>query len=222
VALLGVVWAILLAVVLAASWWSGTGDLGEDQTRGTVRVALLYYGVAVGLMLFLGPADWQACGRIGRLTRCAWTLGWLTYLIHVAAALHYYDHWSHAEAMERTARQGGFSYGIYVSHLFTLLWTSDVAWWWMSASTYGSRRPTIGGTLHAFMLFIIFNGTVVYETGLIRWAGAAGLAVLGALAMVRLRRARQLHSSNSCSRRPCNSPPQTALQGPCDSSSTAH
>jgi len=35
--------------------------------------------------------------------------------------------------------------------------------------------------LHAFMVFIIFNGTVVYETGFVRWAGVALLTILGIL-----------------------------------------
>ena len=36
-------------------------------------------------------------------------------------------------------------------------------------------------TLHGFMAFMVFNATVVYETGSIRWAGAVGFVVLGAL-----------------------------------------
>jgi hypothetical protein len=41
------------------------------------------------------------------------------------------------------------------------------------------------------MLFVIFNGTVVYEQGLIRWVGAAAFAELAAVATYcRLRSAR--------------------------------
>jgi hypothetical protein len=35
--------------------------------------------------------------------------------------------------------------------------------------------------LHAFMAFMIFNGTVIFETGWIRWAGAALFVALGTL-----------------------------------------
>lgn len=35
--------------------------------------------------------------------------------------------------------------------------------------------------LHGFMLFMIFNGTIVYETGFIRWAGSGLLLLLGGL-----------------------------------------
>jgi len=35
------------------------------------------------------------------------------------------------------------------------------------------------------MLFVIFNGTVVYEHGLIRWAGAVVFAELAVIALYR-------------------------------------
>jgi hypothetical protein len=52
-----------------------------------------------------------------------------------------------------------------------LLWTADVAWWWLLPGLYARRSPWIGWCEHGFMVFIIFNATVVYEEGLIRWSG---------------------------------------------------
>jgi hypothetical protein len=75
----------------------------------------------------------------------------------------------------------GFGPGIYVSHLFTLLWTLDVACWWLRPHAYATRPAWIGRALHAFMAFIVFNGTVVYENGPIRWAGVAMFVALGGL-----------------------------------------
>src|SRR5437667_407857 len=65
----------------------------------------------------------------------------------------------------------GVGEGIYVSHLFTLLWSADVAYGWLRPDRYAGRSPWFGRLLHGFMAFVIFNATVVYETGPIRWAG---------------------------------------------------
>ena len=72
----------------------------------------------------------------------------------------------------------GVGEGIYVSYLFTLLWAADVAWWWLQPGRYTNRAAWIDRSLHGFMLFIVLNGMVVFETGAIRWAGLLGLAVL--------------------------------------------
>src|SRR5262249_13594077 len=135
------------------------------------------------LKLFLHPADWFAESGLGRLARACWTLSWLAYLIHLGMAFHHYHHWSHADAIEHTREVSGVGEGIYVSHLFTLAWTADVAWWWLRPRTYAVRPAWVGWALHGFMLFMIFNATVVYEQGLIRgagWALTVGLAGLWA------------------------------------------
>jgi hypothetical protein len=53
----------------------------------------------------------------------------------ILRAFHFYHGWSHAEAMEHVRAAARFGEGIFVSHLFTLLWTLDVAWWWLAAVT---------------------------------------------------------------------------------------
>ncbi len=173
-------WALLLCGVLAAPRLLERADPGDDLTRGTVRLALAFYAAAAGLMLRLRPAEWDGSGR-GGLARWCWTLAWAAYVIHVGTAFHYYHGWSHADAVRHTREVSGFGPGIYVSHLFTLLWSLDVAWWWLRPRAYAARPPWTGRALHAFMAFIIFNGTVVYEQGPIRWAGLAMFAALGGL-----------------------------------------
>src|SRR5262249_39048481 len=161
------------AIILMTPHAVQSPTLGDDLTRFTVRLALLYYGVAASFQLLLRPADWLARSVLGRLARWCWTLGWLAYLIHLAMAFHYYHHWSHANAVKPTHDVSGVGEGIYVSHLFTLAWTADVVWWWRRPEGYAVRPPWVGWLLHGFMLFMIFNATVVYEHGLIRWAGLA-------------------------------------------------
>jgi hypothetical protein len=178
------VWALLLVGVLTSPWLRASADRGDDLIRHTIRLSLAFYVAAAGLMLFLQPAEWSGIGR-GNLARWCWSLAWVTYVIHVGMAFHFYHGWSHADAIRHTEEVSGFGPGIYVSHFFTLVWTLDVLWWWLLPITYATRPAWISRTLHAFMAFIIFNGTVVYETGPIRWAGLAMFTVFGGLWVAR-------------------------------------
>lgn len=178
-------WLLLLVMVVGTPYWVDSPTRGDDLTRDTVRLSLVFYGVAAGLMLRLRLGDWAGTSRRGTLARWCWTLAWATYLIHLGMAFHHYHHWSHAAAMEHTRQVSGTGEGIYVSHLFTLVWTADVVYWWWRPARYARRSPWIGWLLHAFMVFIIFNATVVYETGFIRWAGGLLLATLAILGMRR-------------------------------------
>ncbi len=146
-----------------------------------MRLALLYYAAAASLMLLLRKDDWAATSARGRLARCCWTLAWAAYVIHVAMAFHYAHHWSHADAVEATRQRSGVGEGIYVSYLFTLLWTTDVSWWWLRPRGYAARSPWVDRVLHGFMVFVIFNGTVVFEGGVIRWAGVVLFVGLAAV-----------------------------------------
>jgi hypothetical protein len=182
-----VLWCVLQTAALVLPAWTGSPKVEDDLARNTVRPALLYYALAASLMLLLHASDWDTSTPRGRLARCLWTLAWAAYLVHVAVALAVYHHGSHAEAVEHTRRRSGFGEGIYVSHLFTLLWSADVLAWWMWPSAYARRPAWVGRLLHGFLFFIVFNATVVFETGLIRWAGVALTAGLALLWLVRPR-----------------------------------
>jgi hypothetical protein len=174
-------WCVLLAAAVAVPLASGSSTWAEDVTRWTVRPALVYYAAAISLMLLSGPDDWAVATPRGRLARLCWTLAWAAYLIHVGVALVCFHHGSHAEAVEHTRQRSGVGEGIYVSHLFTLVWTADVVWWWCRRRGYAARPRWIDGALHGFMLFMVLNATVVFEEGLIRWAGVALAAQLPAV-----------------------------------------
>jgi hypothetical protein len=176
------VWLLLLMAVFSPFLIPPSADVGDTLIRNTIRLALLYYFVALNLMLYLRPIDWPARTARGRLARACWTIAWLTYLVHLTMAFHHAHHWSHTAAVEHTREVSGVGEGIYVSHFFTLVWSADVLSWWLRPDAYARRSPWIGRLLHGFMLFVVFNGTVVYEEGLIRWAGALAfveLAVAG-------------------------------------------
>jgi hypothetical protein len=161
---------VLFCGAIAGSELLATSPPDEIPTRITVRVALANYALAVVLIL---------AGRVGDLTRALWTVAWASYLAHLFSAFHFYHHWSHACAVAHTEEVSGFGPGIYFSHLFTLLWTVDVAYWWWKPERYLTRACWIGWSLHGYMALIIFNATVIYETGFIRWVGAAMFGVFG-------------------------------------------
>jgi hypothetical protein len=190
---LGIVtaWALLLAgILLAPGLGLHSAGPGEDLTRNTVRLALVGYGLACILLLRMRPGERAAQTNRGRLARWAWTLGWAAYLVHLGMAFHYYHEWSHARAVEHVEKASDFGPGIFFSHLFTLLWTVDVLWWWLRPATYAFRPAWIDRWLHGYMAFITFCGTVVYETGPIRWAGLALFTLLAALLVLRWREGR--------------------------------
>lgn len=152
-------------------------------TKWTIWVALVgYVAGASGLILARQQPRWTY------LARLAWTLGCLAYLGHVYCAFQFYHGWSHAAAFEETARQTretvGWEVGegLFVSYLFTLVWLADVVWWWLAGAESYMRRPRLFTiTWQAFFFFIVFNATVVFESGAARWLGmvlCAGLAFL--------------------------------------------
>jgi hypothetical protein len=165
---------VLLAVIFLSVGVRNTGGetlTGETLTRNTVRLSLAWYAAALCLMMRLGAADWLAAFGVGRLARWCWTWGVVCFLVHLGMAFHYYHFWSHAHAFEHTREVSGTGEGIYISYLFTALWLADAAWWWALPAAYAARSAWIDRVLHAFMLFIVFNGMVVFESGPIRWAG---------------------------------------------------
>jgi hypothetical protein len=157
-------------------------DFGDLLVRSSVRLAMLCYaGVLLGSILGRhAPATTSG-------SRWLWTLGCGLYWVHVLSAFAFYHHWSHAHAFADTAARTQaaigfeFGYGIYVNHLFTLVWTADVMWSWLAPKRYAARPRWATIAILAFMLFIAVNGLMVFKEGPVRWASATVLAALVAL-----------------------------------------
>ncbi len=164
--------------------------LAEMLTRWTVRLALLCYFFAMHLRFTGG-----ALRTHDRHARAVYTLGCVLMFAHVAAAFHFYHGWSHARAAADTDRQTlettglAFAGGIWFNYLFLALWLADAAHWWRGLDAHRRRSRGIDAALHAILLFILFNATVVFETGIVRWLGAVGCVWVAALAVrgVRMR-----------------------------------
>jgi hypothetical protein len=166
-------WFTALVGVFAWPWLTGSPNLGDDLTRHTVWVALAYYAVAAWLMF--GPLPETVHGR---LTRWCWTLAWVAFVIHVGVAFHFYHHWSHTSAVDHVRERSGVGEGVFASYLFTIMWSADVAWWWLRPRGYAARPIWVTWSLHGFMLMMVFAATVVYEEGPIRWLGLLLCVVL--------------------------------------------
>jgi hypothetical protein len=157
---------------------------GQSVTIYAVRIATILYTASV--------AAWLV--RRDRVARATWTAACGFYLVHVAGAFQYYHHWSHIAAYQETARQTGELFGIdwggglYFNYFLTLLWIADVLWWWRGLRAYRERCMWIAASVQWFFVFMFFNATVVFASGLARWFGIAATLALLALSTLRSRR----------------------------------
>jgi hypothetical protein len=153
---------------------------GEVLTKLTVWIAVAgYFAGAIVYALSRGRP------RRDSLARLLWTAGCAALLAHAASAFHFQHGWSHAAAYRDTARQtaevSGLDWGggLYVNYALMALWVADVCWWWARGLRAYRRRPwPLAIAWHAFLLFIVFNATVVFATGFVRLAGLGLCAAL--------------------------------------------
>ncbi len=170
--------------------------MGIWLTFWTVRLALLCY-VAVLAAELARPwprrhGDPTQEAAFGRRLRAIWSVGCLLMLAHVASAFHFYHQWSHAEAEAATARQVQelvgvpLAWGIYFSYAYLAIWVADAAWWWARPATYAVRPLAVGAAVHFFMVFMAFNGAVIFAEGAAPWVGLAISSLLVLLLARRL------------------------------------
>ena len=140
-------------------------------TKGTVWLAIL--GYAIGLALFAYKRS-----RSLVAVRAIWTTACLALIAHFISAFHFYHGWSQESAYLDTARQTqqvvGLNWGggLYINYAVLSGWFIDVGWWWLRGiDSYRSRERMVVLLWHAFLIFIIFNATVVFKDGIVRWVG---------------------------------------------------
>jgi hypothetical protein len=166
----------LLAVLALTTAYATARE--EMLTRNTVRLALAWFTAALLLMMRLTPADWSASSYLGWLARWCWTWAIVCFLVHLTAAFQFYHGWSHTHAFETTRQVSGTGEGIFALYSFMAVWVVDATWWWAWPKQYAIRSPWFDRALHGFLLFIVFNGMIVFESGFIRWAGIVLFCVL--------------------------------------------
>jgi hypothetical protein len=147
----------------------------------------LYATIWVALALF-------AAGEAGKIRHPVPHWAWLASLTgallcaaHIVIAMGHHHHWSHASAIEETARQTASVYGVawgggvYVNYLFVAVWLAYLWRWWTPPARGVTRSPVIVWGLRAFFFMIIFNATVVFAVTRMR---AAGIVLSIALALI--------------------------------------
>jgi hypothetical protein len=156
-------------------------SVGELLTRLTIWIAIVGYSAGSFTFAFSRKRQlWDSA------TRLLWTIACFSLLIHVVCAFHFYHDWSHANAYLDTARQtkdvtsinwGG---GLYINYVLVVAWVGDISWWWVGGlESYRSRPWPLIIFWHGFLVFIIFNATVVFATGIARGVGFAICLVTG-------------------------------------------
>ena len=157
-------------------------NCGEFLTRLAVWLAIASYVFAAATMILArGRSSWLVRARWG------WTLGCAFFLAHVAFAFQFHHHWSHGAALRETARQTGemtgidWGGGLFLNYMFALAWLADVLWWWLAPASFTRRPPRLTVAWQCFIFFRVFNGTVVFGKGPVRWLGALVCITLAAL-----------------------------------------
>ena len=165
---------------------------GEILTRVTIWIAIL--GYVCGTLAFALARNKHRGDKIARL---AWTAASIAALAHLLCAFHFYHGWSETLAYRVTARQTeevfGLNWGggLYINYVLIFGWLVDIGWWWARGiGSYRNRPGLIMAAWHGFLIFIIFNSTVVFKTGLVRWAGllvCLGLCLVWSLVLMKSR-----------------------------------
>ena len=153
--------------------------MGHTLTAVTIYLSLVSYLLAV--------VCWVSKRR-GQRYRVLWTIGCVSLWLHAASAFHFYHGWSHADAVRETAEQTEailgvpLGEGIWFSYLLMVVWLADVVLMWRSDANIPAGSGCLSLAVHAYAFFILFNGTVVFEDGVVRWAGVVGVLWLARLA----------------------------------------
>jgi len=146
---------------------------GELLTRITIWLAIV--GYTVGTFIF---ALARRRVRWDRAARIVWTIACLSLVAHVVCAYQFYHGWSQASAYSETARQTnevvGLNWGggLFINYALVIGWMVDVGcWWWSGLNSYRRRPWQVVAAWHGFLIFIVFNATVVFKTAAVRWVG---------------------------------------------------
>jgi len=146
--------------------------------------ALLYTTVWAALAAFgLGETMRRVAAPREVAARRAWwthTAGLILMAIHIAIAMGVVHQWSHASAIEATARQTddvyglSFGGGVFINYVFVGVWAVD-AWWWR-ARTPPRIDETSLRLLRVLYLVVLVNAAVIFASG---WRQLAGAAFIG-------------------------------------------
>lgn len=156
---------------------------GEFLTRGTIWTTIVAYALGSAAFALAGrSSQWHSAGRSRWYARArvAWTVAVISLITHFIFAFQFYHDWSHDSAYRDTARQTadvvGLNWGggLYINYALLAIWMADVACWWLAGlNSYRARPWPLTIIWHGLLIVIIFNATVVFADGIVRWLGLA-------------------------------------------------
>lgn len=168
-------------------------DIGEFLTRGTIWVSIA--GYAIGSVIYAKACASRRSAVWISASRVIWTIACASLIAHYISAFQFYHGWSHAAAYADTARQTREAFGlnwgggVFINYALLIGWMLDIAWWWRGGlDSYRKRPLPVVVAWHGFLIFIIFNATVVFGDGIVRWVGL-GICLVLIIAWVRIIRA---------------------------------
>jgi hypothetical protein len=143
---------------------------------------LLYWMVWLSLSAF-------AAGELAKARQLAgaWSIsaaGAILMAVHIVLAMAVRHEWSHALAVEQTARQTNDMFGLnwggglYVNYVFAIVWMAELFVWRQWPEGYAKRPGWITWLLRGFYFVIVLSAAVVFATGWRRWMGAAIVAAV--------------------------------------------
>jgi hypothetical protein len=151
--------------------------MGELITSWTIRLSLLLFTACIIAQLLGASKRWFSQWL------WLWTLGFVLAVFHTIAAFHFYHDWSQQAAYQATAEQSReligveFGAGLLFNYFFLAVWGWDVVQLARMGKSYLAVRWLRTLSI-AYLVFIAFNGSVVFESGPVQLAGIAASVIL--------------------------------------------
>jgi hypothetical protein len=153
---------------------------------------LSLWAIRIALLLLVGALTVELLGKrpTDFLVAGPWLVGAVAAAIHSVGALVTFHHGSHNEALRATGEQTAelmgvsFAAGLYFNYVFVLVWLVDAVSRVLVPARYVACPVWLRRLVVGFLVFIAFNGAVVFKAGIIRWVGIACTILLTTLVWI--------------------------------------
>ena len=140
----------------------------------------------IALALFVaGEYEPRTSRSLQPVARMLFLFGALICAAHIVLAMSQVHGWSHAAAVDATARQTAQVYGVrwgggvYVNYAFVAVWLADAIARLTSPASVARRSPALRWVMRVFYFVVIANAAVIFARPERRWMGAVACALIG-------------------------------------------
>jgi hypothetical protein len=167
--------------------------MAQLLTIWTIRLSLVLFAATVFGWLVDRPLRFKSVWNV------TWSVGFLSAVVHVLCAFHFYHDWSVRAAYADTAKQTqelmgiSFGAGVYFNYLFLIAWGADVVALWLWPGSFPASLNSVRLVGLWYLAFIAINGAIVFESGPTRVGGIIAVTLLCCAVVVRWHR-------NACQR----------------------